>query len=44
MRREPWDYEKALEEDRKFERGLIPKEFVVFLLVLGVLAIRVFLS
>ena len=44
MNREPWDYEKELENDRRFERRLPIKEFFVLLLVLGVLAIRTWLG
>lgn len=40
MSREPWDYEKALEEDRRFERRLPWKELATFALVLAVLAVR----
>lgn len=39
-----WDYDEALEKDEAFERGLPLKEFFVFLLVLGVVAIRLFLG
>ena len=44
MSREPWDYEKALEEDRQVERRLPVKELAVFVLVLAVLSIRLFLA
>ncbi len=44
MKREPWDYEKALDEDRRFEKGLPVKEAVVALLVLAVLSVRYFLG
>ena len=39
-----WEYDEALERDQNFERGLVPREFFVFLLVLVVIAIRVFLG
>jgi len=44
MKREPWDYEKALEDDKRFERDLPGKEIAVGFLVLAVLAVRVFLG
>lgn len=44
MNKERWDFEKELQSDRNFERGLIPKEFIVLLLVIAVLAIRIFLG
>ncbi|MGK2933370.1 MAG: hypothetical protein ACSLFD_11520 [Solirubrobacterales bacterium] len=44
MNDEPWDYEKALEEDRRFERRLPWKELATFVLVLFVLAIRLILG
>lgn len=42
LNQEPWDYEKALEEDRRFERRLPWKELATFVLVICVLAIRIF--
>jgi len=39
-----WDYEDALEQDERFERRLPLKEFFVLLLVLAVVAIRLFLG
>ena len=44
MNREAWDYEKALEEDRRVERRLPWKELATLVLVLAVLAIRIFLA
>ena len=44
MKREPWDYEKALEEDRQVERRLPVWEGVTILLVLIILSIRLFLA
>lgn len=44
MSQDHWDYEEELEKDRTFERGLVAKEFIVFLLVLAVLAVRIFLG
>ena len=44
MSREPWDYEKALEADRRVERRLPYKELATFVLVLAVLSIRLFLG
>ena len=44
MKREPWDYEKALEHDLEVERRLPWKELATFVLVLAVLAIRIFLA
>lgn len=38
--RDDWDFEKALTEDREFERRLPFKEFLVLLLVLVALGIR----
>ncbi|MGB0119440.1 MAG: hypothetical protein WBP55_00645 [Solirubrobacterales bacterium] len=44
MSQEPWNYDDEMQRDRNFERGLVPKEFIVLLLVLAVLAIRYFLG
>ena len=44
VNREAWDYEKALEEDRRVERRLPWKELATLVLVLAVLAIRIFLA
>jgi len=44
MSREPWNYEKALEEDRLVERRLPWKELATFVLVLIALAIRIFVA
>ena len=44
MSRDHWDYEKALSEDQRFEQRLVVKEVLVFILVLIVVAIRVFLG
>jgi len=44
MKREEWNYEISLEHDRRVERRLPVKEFFVFLIVLAVLAIRIFLG
>ncbi len=43
MKREEWNYEIELKHDRRVERWLL-KEFFVFLIVLAVLAIRIFLG
>lgn len=42
LNQEPWDYEKALAEDRRFESRLPWKELATFVLVICVLAIRIF--
>ena len=41
MSRQPWNYEEALEEDRRFERRLPLKELATVAIVLVALAVRI---